>query len=355
MEIRNNLRHEQHQKKCTYRKYKHDFVRWTVAAFGGCRKGAEGASISNIWDAFWYAIITLTTVGYGDYFPVTIQGKVVALVFVIASLGLLGYLISNLTSRIQRYMELKRQGHYGTDFQNHFVIFGWDKFGQFVTEQIINAGNQVSIITNEKDDIDLIEDLYPKDLCFILFSDYHNFDVIKKSNLESARTVFINFADDTETLVYLINLKKQFPDLNYVVSIENPDLKETYKAIGTTYTISKNEIASKLVASYIFEPDVASFTEDIITTAVDEDELDMKEYLIKENNPYANEAYMDVFVDVKTKYNCVLLGLKKKEKLIKNPSSTVQVEPGDYVILITDEHTKEALEGDFHVGEGVQH
>ena len=36
--------------------------------------GADGSSIKTIWDAIWYSLITLTTVGYGDLSPVTGAG-----------------------------------------------------------------------------------------------------------------------------------------------------------------------------------------------------------------------------------------------------------------------------------------
>ena len=42
--------------------------------------GADGASIRSIWDAIWYSVITLTTVGYGDLSPVTGVGRVLGII-----------------------------------------------------------------------------------------------------------------------------------------------------------------------------------------------------------------------------------------------------------------------------------
>lgn len=55
---------------------------------------ASGASIRTIWDAMWYSIITVTTIGYGDYVPVTAFGKALGIVFAICSIGFLTTLIS---------------------------------------------------------------------------------------------------------------------------------------------------------------------------------------------------------------------------------------------------------------------
>ena len=51
--------------------------------------GADGASIRTIWDAIWYSLITLTTVGYGDLSPVTGVGRVLGIILALCSLGVL--------------------------------------------------------------------------------------------------------------------------------------------------------------------------------------------------------------------------------------------------------------------------
>lgn len=52
------------------------------------------ASIQTWGDAFWYSLVTMSTVGYGDLYPVTAAGKVLGMVFVLLSLGMLTFVIS---------------------------------------------------------------------------------------------------------------------------------------------------------------------------------------------------------------------------------------------------------------------
>lgn len=54
------------------------------------------AKIKNIGDAFWWAIVTVTTVGYGDVYPVSPGGKIVASMLMIVGIAILGVLISTL-------------------------------------------------------------------------------------------------------------------------------------------------------------------------------------------------------------------------------------------------------------------
>jgi flagellar basal body-associated protein FliL len=49
-------------------------------------------------DAFWYSMVTITTVGYGDYYPVTQGGRITAMFIMIAGVGIIGALASILAS-----------------------------------------------------------------------------------------------------------------------------------------------------------------------------------------------------------------------------------------------------------------
>ncbi len=51
---------------------------------------AEGSNIKTAEDAVWWSFVTITTVGYGDHFPVTSAGRVLAALLMFAGIGLFG-------------------------------------------------------------------------------------------------------------------------------------------------------------------------------------------------------------------------------------------------------------------------
>ena len=53
-------------------------------------RGVPGASITGFGDALWWSVTTITTVGYGDFVPVTGQGRLVAGLLMVAGVALLG-------------------------------------------------------------------------------------------------------------------------------------------------------------------------------------------------------------------------------------------------------------------------
>ncbi len=56
----------------------------------GLEKDVAGSNIKNASDALWWAVVTVTTVGYGDRFPVTDAGRIIAAVLMTAGVGLFG-------------------------------------------------------------------------------------------------------------------------------------------------------------------------------------------------------------------------------------------------------------------------
>lgn len=60
----------------------------------------SGGDIQNVGDAVWWAFVTITTVGYGDYFPVTLTGRVVAVGLMIGGIALIGVVTATLASWI---------------------------------------------------------------------------------------------------------------------------------------------------------------------------------------------------------------------------------------------------------------
>lgn len=57
------------------------------------------ANITSLGDGLWWAVVTLATVGYGDYYPVTLLGRLIATCMMLSGIGVFALLVSNLAHR----------------------------------------------------------------------------------------------------------------------------------------------------------------------------------------------------------------------------------------------------------------
>lgn len=316
------------------------------------------SSIRTFGDAVWYSIVTLTTVGYGDAYPVTRVGKFIGAFFLLGSLGLLSFFIGSAADAFTELRERRKMGYRGTEFTGHVVILGWDAFARTILETLLAAEQSVAVVTNRKDDVELLHATYATDRLFVLFSDLTSTKLLDLANLDKAGVVYLNFASDAEKLVAAVNLRRLHPGLNLVVTLDDQQLKETFRSVGVTYAISRNEIAARLVASYMFEPDAAAYGQDLLTfDSGKDDDIDIQQYLVTETNPFANRRYGELFAEMKAKYNCLPVGIVKiadgVRRTIKLPDDGILIERGDYLLFIVDGRQRKHLVSLFGVREGV--
>ncbi|HLX51364.1 MAG TPA: potassium channel family protein [Streptosporangiaceae bacterium] len=115
----------------------HSLFRVLIAAAGSLFLGAwlvllfeentPGGNIHSYPNALWWAIVTVTTVGYGDRFPVSGGGRIVASVLMLVGIGLIGVLTATVASVFMKEhtdanKEVYKQGH--ADISQQLAVIG---------------------------------------------------------------------------------------------------------------------------------------------------------------------------------------------------------------------------------------
>ena len=104
------------------------------------RERVRAATSGTAFGAFWWAVVTLTTVGYGDMVPATTGGKIMGVVVMVCGIGLVSTLTGNLASMLVEHKAKKRKGLLKVNLSKHVIIVGWSDFGPELIQALRDNG-----------------------------------------------------------------------------------------------------------------------------------------------------------------------------------------------------------------------
>lgn len=294
-------------------------------------------------ESLYWAIITMTTVGYGDFFPKTSQGQLVSIFLACCGILLYGY-IGAVIMTVQ--MESSLSGVFGMKkckFDNHFVICGWTPISEVVLKELLSANRNVAVITERKDDVPIIKRMEERGKVFPIYGDPSKTEILDQAKIRGARVVILSMDDDSKNLITALHIKELNPAARIIVKTSRPELKKTMRIAGVTYVVTPHEMAGRLIASAAFEPEVANFVEDV-TTATDIGGYDLQQYTIPKN---ISGTVAELSKNLKHKTDTTLIAIARRKlhektretrwEVYPNPPGNVAVKPGEIVILLGNE------------------
>jgi voltage-gated potassium channel len=75
----------------------------TAVCIAGAGQAAfASGEFKSLWDGIWWAVTTTTTVGYGDLYPTTVQGRIIGMLLMFVGIGFLSLLTASIASRFVR-------------------------------------------------------------------------------------------------------------------------------------------------------------------------------------------------------------------------------------------------------------
>lgn len=170
-----------------------------ISMFGviSFEQGKNG-SFESLWDTFWYSIVTITTVGYGDKTPITVGGKIVGLVLMGMGVIVMAAVTGQIASFLVEQQMRRREGLLKLkNLQNHFIICGWRRELDRVIEGILAVNPEYRV-----EDIVLINNVGHEAMQPILNNpqfngiqyingDYIEEETLKRANIHKAGRVMI--------------------------------------------------------------------------------------------------------------------------------------------------------------------
>ena len=99
---------------------------------------SSGGNVRHLYDAFYWSIVTISTVGYGDITPQTVGGRLVAVSLILTGLGVLSFftsiIVAAFNDKVHTLSENRTYAELGR-YNNHVIICGFGRVGQEVAKQ----------------------------------------------------------------------------------------------------------------------------------------------------------------------------------------------------------------------------
>ncbi|MFD2926275.1 potassium channel family protein [Halobacillus naozhouensis] len=235
----------------------------------------EKDTFPTVFDGFWWVMTTVTTVGYGDYYPVTAAGRGIAIFLYVFGIGLIGIVIGKIIDILAVFRRKRVEGDIMFKGKDHFIIVGWSQKARFAVNEMVDTYKNVEIIIiDELDEAPVLTENihYIKGNASELY-------ILEKASITNARSVVI-FADDSlsgdqvidgKTLLIASTIESVAPDVHTVVEVmEQKHIKNFQHASVDEFIIS-NETISSLAVRSAFSKGVSNLYNQLLRRSVGDD------------------------------------------------------------------------------------
>lgn len=299
----------------------------------------DSSTIANIQDSFWWTVVTLTTVGYGDFYPKTIPGRIISLIVMFIGIGVVSIINSSVA---QFFVEkrLREEFGMGTDtykLKNHIILCEWNPRSKQIVQELRKHDK-----TKQKP-IVLIADIERKPLPdenLFFIKGQVNDETLNKAKLEDAKTVIILGDDkldytsrDAKVILSTLTVESINKKAYTIVEIFNESYIATCKRACADEIILSSNLNCNLIVSAAINHGISEVVSDILNYS-----QGSQLYKIPVPKDEINRPFIDVFIRMKQNEQSIVIAIQQhnERKVISNPPADYKLRFNDHLIIIAD-------------------
>lgn len=235
----------------------------------------EPETFGSYFNGFWWVMTTVTTVGYGDFFPVTAAGKLYAVFLYIVGIGLIGVVIGKVVDSFSLYRIRRLKGIMKYSSEGHIILIGWNHKAKFATEEILDSDNKMEIVIID----DLEESPFVSQRVHYVRGDSANEETLMQANLNKAKSVII-FANDTitnpslidgKTLLIATSVSRLAPQVHTNVEIMSERNIKNFEHINVDEFILSHGMISRLAVRSTYFNGITNIFRQLLSSRVGDD------------------------------------------------------------------------------------
>lgn len=300
----------------------------------------EGMStVERLETSAWWAIVSMTTVGYGDVFPETWQGRwLVAAPLLIFGIGILGYAIGVLTSAVIERHSKELRGMVPYTRSGHILICNCPSI-----DLVLEIARELrSDPAWRSRDLVLLTDVFEEqpeelrkaDIFFVAGNPCRERSLLR-AGLEGAHRVMLLTQDpsqescDSVTLGVLVSIRSLRPDVYVVAECQHPENFKLLRSARVDEIVSAAGLRAELMVQGLQDPGVNELIEELLTNTRGH------QFYVHEIAAFSG-TYGALAEELRRMGNYALLGvIHGGDRRLLPPAST-PIAPGYKIIVIGD-------------------
>jgi len=329
---------------------------------------------------FWWAIVTMTTVGYGDFAPKTPEGRMFAVLVMFAGISLTAMFTAIISSIFVAKRIREEKGLEKLNIKNHIILCGWNRNADKIIHSIqylAEAPRKNIVLINDLDEEEIarLKTRYRKIRLHFVVGDFTSEQVLEKANLEVAETVIIIPSDindsiqnpDDKTIRAALTIKGLEPNIRLIAYLHDRENLTHIKRANADEVVISDDFGAYMLASHVMDPGIPQTVNrlldnvsknrfkrvDIPSEFIGKPFDNLFNHFRKKNNSIlvgvfseeenlgigeilsADTLALDAFIERKLKEGGISLKEESKISLEINPGSNYRIKDGNRAIIIT--------------------
>ncbi|MCK5118737.1 MAG: NAD-binding protein [Candidatus Latescibacteria bacterium] len=272
-------------------------------------------------DAVWWALVTISTVGYGDKVPVTGWGRILTGVLIFAGMGCVSILTATIASVMTARRIKEGRGLEQINFKGHTVICGWNRNVERVIEGIIQGTAQEMgvVLINEMPEEVINEMLFKFRDTNIKYvrGDFVQESVLRRANLSEAHAAII-LADEREgqqgnaddrTILATLTIKSIEPEVKVCAELLDAENEPHLRRADADEVITSGAFSGFLLANAAVAPGVTQAIQELLTH-----DLGNKFWSAQIPSHYVDRTFGELSDYFRKTHQAILIGLVREER-----------------------------------------